>query len=86
MSWITDIKDQLESKIDSTLSKVEGLMAKSGEIEKRFNKIDNIHQAIKGSMLKFQQNLNGATSNSKGVSLNHYYRWAKFFGWKGWKH
>jgi len=41
-------KDQLESKIDSTLSKVEELMAKSGEIENRFNEIDNIHQGIKG--------------------------------------
>ena len=50
MFWITDFKDQLESKIDSTLSKVEGLMAKSGEIENRFNEVDNIHQEIKGSM------------------------------------
>ena len=63
MSWITAHKDQLESKIDSTLSKVEGLMAKSEEIEKRFNKIDNIHQDIKGSMLKSQQNLNWAIGN-----------------------
>ena len=66
MFWITDIKDQLESKIDSTLSKVEGLIAKSGDIEKRFNKIDNIHQDIKGSMIKSQQNL-WDIKNSKGV-------------------
>ena len=25
-------------------------MAKSGEIENRFNEVDNIHQGIKGSM------------------------------------
>ena len=43
-------KDQLESKIDSILSKVEGLMAKSGVIENRFNEIDNIHLEIKGNM------------------------------------
>ena len=52
MSWITAHKDQLESKIDSTLSKVEGLMAKSGDIENRFDEIDHIHQEIKGSMIK----------------------------------
>ena len=33
-------------------------MAKSGEIENRFNEIDNIHQEIKGNMMKYQQNLN----------------------------
>ena len=43
-------KDQLESKVDSILSKVEGLMAKSGVIENRFNEIDNIHLEIKGNM------------------------------------
>ena len=32
-------KDQLESKFDSILSKVEGLMAKSEETENRFNEI-----------------------------------------------
>ena len=54
MSWITVTahKYQLESKIDSTLSKVEGLMAKSGDIENRFDEIDHIHQEIKGSMIK----------------------------------
>ena len=57
MSWITAHKDQLESKIDSTLSKVEGLMAKSGEIENRFDEIDHIHQEIKGSIIKSKQNL-----------------------------
>ena len=48
--YITAQTDQIESKIDSTLAKVEGFMAKSGEIENRFNEFDNIHQEIKGSM------------------------------------
>ena len=33
-------------------------MAKSGEFENRFNGVDNIHQEIKGSMIKSQQILN----------------------------
>ena len=33
-------------------------MATSGEIENRFNEVDNIHQEIKGSMIKSQQILN----------------------------
>ena len=48
--YITAQKDQIESKIDSTLAKVEGLMAKSGEIENRFNEVDNMHQEIKGKV------------------------------------
>ena len=56
--YITAQKDQIESKIDSTLAKVEGLMAKSGEIENRFNEVDNVHQEIIGSMLKSHQILN----------------------------
>ena len=50
--YITAQTDQIEIKIDSTLAKVEGLMAKSGEIENRFNEVDNIHQEIKGGMIK----------------------------------
>ena len=45
-------KDELDSKVDSTLSKVEGLLAKSGEIEIRFNEVDNIHQEIKGKVIR----------------------------------
>ena len=67
--YITAQTDQIESKIDSTLAKVEGLMAKSGEIENRFNEVDNIHQGIKGSMqsmtLMCHQKLRVAMCSSK---------------------
>ena len=45
--YITAQKDQIESKIDSTLAKVEGLMAQSGMIGNRFEEIDNNHEKIK---------------------------------------
>ena len=30
-------------------------MAKSGEIADRFNEVENIHQEIKGNMMKYQK-------------------------------
>ena len=45
-------KDELDSKVDSILSKVEGLMAKLGDIEIKFNEVDNIHQEMKGKVIR----------------------------------
>ena len=61
-------KDQLESKIDSILSKVEGLMAQSGMIENRFKEIDNNHEKIKDEQSSLDEKVENISDTIKELN------------------